>query len=90
MGDRKLKSSQVRATSKTASVSQELGLLFRNQRLKISRTEEEVASYLGVSKETLRSYESGEHTIPMTHIYALSNCLTIDPKTILKLINKLR
>lgn len=90
MGDRKLKSPQERNSAKKTSVSQELGLLFKNQRLNMSMPEEQVASYLGISKETLLAYESGTRTIPLTHIYALSNCLNIDPKAVLKLINKLR
>jgi transcriptional regulator with XRE-family HTH domain len=66
------------------SRSTELGEFFKNKRLQAGLSSEMVASYLGISQEVLENYELGLSTIPLNHIYGLSNCLNISPDLIVK------
>ncbi|MEY4616659.1 MAG: helix-turn-helix protein [Pseudomonadota bacterium] len=56
-----------------------LAQLIFTRRLKLKRSQKEIAEYLGVSEETLERYERGLLPIPLVHIYGLSNCLNIEP-----------
>lgn len=70
------------------SISARLGKLFREKRLAAGLTEADAAAYLeSVSLRTYQLYESGEKSIPLSHIYALSNCLNVDPKVVFDIIN---
>lgn len=88
-GSRKISESDP-LEGKFGSASERIGELIRNARIDLGLSEAEVASYVGgISTETLKKYESGRKSIPLSHIYALSNCLNISPKTIIQLLNRM-
>lgn len=63
--------------------SARLGRLFKKRRIAEGLTQKQVAGYLGsVSLKTYRNYELGRDRMPLSHIYALSNRLNIDPREI--------
>lgn len=67
--------------------NESLGVFLKNKRVlsKISKTV--VCNYLMIdSEEVLDAYESGTKTIPLKHVYALSNCLNISPEETLTMI----
>lgn len=77
--------------------SAEIGQLIHRTRIELGLSEAEVVSYLGemsgtpsgkMSASLLKEYESGQKPIPLSHIHALSNCLSISPRTIIQLINR--
>lgn len=63
-----------------------LAALIRNARLDAQLSEETVAQYVGVSISTLKAYETATKSIPLSHVYALSNCLNISPDVIVQLL----
>jgi transcriptional regulator with XRE-family HTH domain len=73
-----------------ASAIAEIGALFKGKRIEAGISEREVADYLGgLSLKTLHLYESGRKAIPLSHIFALSNCLNVSPRVISELVSKI-
>jgi transcriptional regulator with XRE-family HTH domain len=70
------------SNKKSAAFWQEFGQFIQSQRLALGYTELVVSSYLECSDDVLRSYEAGEQSIPLNKIYALANCLNIEPNLI--------
>jgi transcriptional regulator with XRE-family HTH domain len=66
-----------------------IGEFIRQSREEAGLTEAAVVDYLGdISVETLKAYECGERSIPLNHLYALSNCLNVSPSAIVSLITR--
>jgi transcriptional regulator with XRE-family HTH domain len=82
-----MKPSKKRAT-KLSSQSAQLGKFFRDERLKAGLSSETVSSYLNIPQDVLEVYEQGLSTIPLNHIYALSNCLNISPELVVKKLDR--
>lgn len=83
---KKLKLRSTQKQSQELVLTRNLGKFLQRQRLQASKSKQEVASYLNVTPETLSAYENGTRQIPLQDIYALSNCLNIDPDLILRLL----
>lgn len=81
-------SSRRQPETRTKTVSSAIGTLIRDARVSAKMSKECVAKYLEISPSILDAYESGARSIPLSHIYALSNCLNISPAVILKTISK--
>ncbi len=66
--------------------TRKLADLIRSARIQSGQTEEAVAKYVGIPVSTLRAYEAATKSIPLSHVYALSNCLNISPDVIVQLV----
>ena len=69
------------------SPSRDLWPYIKKERLQASLTIETVAAYLEVPITTLEAYENGTKQIPLFHIYALSNCIGLDPNFVASFLN---
>ena len=66
-----------------------VGAIFRLRRLELGLEEKTVALYLtNVSVERIQNYETGKCEIPLSDVYALSNCLNVSPRIITQLLSK--
>jgi transcriptional regulator with XRE-family HTH domain len=66
------------------------GRFLREKRLHAHRTEQEVATYLDVPVDTVHAYENGTLGIPLTNVFALSNCLNIPLNEIVEAFHDLK
>lgn len=55
------------------------GLIMKSLREKFGYVQENVASYLGISRELVSMYETGEREIPVEVLEKLSNLFCVDP-----------
>ncbi|MCO5142226.1 MAG: helix-turn-helix domain-containing protein [Oligoflexia bacterium] len=68
-------------------LAEQFGSFVKSKREQLGFCEDDVARYLGVSVDELRTIEGGRMSPPLNQLYALSNCLNIDPKFILKMVD---
>ena len=57
----------------------ETGLIMKSLREKFGYVQENVAEYLGISRELVSMYETGEREIPIEVLEKLSNLFCVDP-----------
>jgi len=55
------------------------GLIMKSLREKFDYVQENVAEYLGISRELVSMYETGEREIPIDALEKLSNLFCVDP-----------
>jgi transcriptional regulator with XRE-family HTH domain len=55
------------------------GLIMKSLREKFGYVQENVAEYLGISRELVSMYETGEREIPIDVLEKLSNLFCVDP-----------
>lgn len=56
------------------------GLIMKSLREKFGYVQENVAEFLGISRELVSMYETGEREIPIEVIEKLSNLFCVDPE----------
>lgn len=67
-----------------------LGDFFREQRLAAGVSEDAVMRALELeSLDVLRGYESGEISIPLEDVFALTNLLNVSPEEVMDLVHAL-
>ncbi len=55
------------------------GLIMKSFREKFEYVQEEIAEYLGVSRELVSMYETGEREVPVDTLDKLSNLFCVEP-----------
>lgn len=66
------------------------GTYIRNRRQELGFKEVDVAQYMGVRIDKFYEIEKGNINLPLNKLYALSNCLNIDPKIVINMVIKVR
>ena len=68
----------------------QIGAFFREARLQAGLSPEVIAKELELdSPETLLAYESGQISMPVDDIFALTNVLNIPPEDVMSLVHEL-
>lgn len=76
------------ATAPSARCVNAVATLIRNSRLNAKKSYAELALYIGADDRLIIEYESGEREIPLHHVYAFSNFLSILPSALMAAISQ--
>ena len=66
-------------------IYQQIGIVIRSRRKKLSMTQQQLAAHLGISRASLANIEVGRQKVFVHHLYALAAALRLKPDELLPL-----
>lgn len=66
---------------------QEFGNLFKETRVEFALSTEDLAQMADVGHDTLLQIESNPHLVSLHDLYAVANCLNLDPGSVLEFLH---